>query len=111
MAVLTSRMDAVQDFPEGEPRQIKISGKPDAVERAVKMVQELIQGEPGSAQAIIQKVRPRRNLTWMEPLPGDATDECVRQVMCDGRTVVWFARAEIASRLCCRVRSAALPDI
>ena len=45
-----------QDFPEGEPRQIKISGKPDAVERAVKMVQELIQGEPGSAQAIIQKV-------------------------------------------------------
>jgi hypothetical protein len=28
-----------------------------AVERAIKMVQELISGEPGSAQAIIQKVR------------------------------------------------------
>lgn len=28
-----------------------------AIERAMKMVQELISGEPGSAQAIIQKVR------------------------------------------------------
>ena len=45
-----------QDFPEGEPRQIQISGTPDAVGRAVKMVKELIEGEPGSAQAIIQKV-------------------------------------------------------
>lgn len=45
-----------QDFPEGVPRQVSITGKPDSVQRAVSMVQELIQGEPGSAQAIIQKV-------------------------------------------------------
>ena len=45
-----------QNYPEGEPRKINVSGKPDAVERAVKMISELIQGEPGSAQAIIQKV-------------------------------------------------------
>lgn len=38
------------------PRQVSITGKPDSVQRAVSMVQELIQGEPGSAQAIIQKV-------------------------------------------------------
>lgn len=48
-----------QDFPEGVPRQISITGRPDAVERAVSMVNELIQGEPGSAQAIIQKVCAR----------------------------------------------------
>lgn len=46
----------LQDFPEGVARQISITGRPDAVQRAVSMVSELIQGEPGSAQAIIQKV-------------------------------------------------------
>ena len=46
----------MQDFPEGVARQISITGRPDAVQRAVSMVSELIQGEPGSAQAIIQKV-------------------------------------------------------
>jgi len=45
-----------QDFPEGEPRQVVINGKKDAVERAALMVNELIHGEPGSAQAIIQRV-------------------------------------------------------
>ncbi|CAL8463502.1 g3036 [Coccomyxa elongata] len=44
-----------QNYPEGEPRRVNISGRPDAVERAVKMVSELISGEPGSAQSIIQK--------------------------------------------------------
>lgn len=46
-----------QNFPEGQNRVVNIKGRTDAVERATKMVQELIQGEPGSAQAIIQKVR------------------------------------------------------
>lgn len=47
-----------QNYPEGEPRKINVSGRPEAVERASKMIDELINGEPGSAQAIIQKVRP-----------------------------------------------------
>ena len=45
-----------QNFPEGHPRKVNISGRPEAVERASKMIDELINGEPGSAQAIIQKV-------------------------------------------------------
>lgn len=45
-----------QDFPEGQMRQIGVQGKQDQVQRAVQMINELIQGEPGSAQAIIQKV-------------------------------------------------------
>lgn len=45
-----------QNFPEGHPRKVNISGRADAVERASRMVTELIQGEPGSATAIIQKV-------------------------------------------------------
>ncbi|KAA6420677.1 MAG: hypothetical protein FRX49_09469 [Trebouxia sp. A1-2] len=44
-----------QNFPEGHPRKVNISGRADAVERASRMVTELIQGEPGSATAIIQK--------------------------------------------------------
>jgi len=44
-----------QNFPDGVPRKVNISGRSDAVERAVKMVTELINGEPGSAQQIIQK--------------------------------------------------------
>jgi hypothetical protein len=49
-----------QDFPEGQSRQIGVQGKADQVLRAVQMINELIQGEPGSAQAIIQKV------TWQD---------------------------------------------
>lgn len=45
-----------QNFPEGEMRKVNITGRQDSVERASKMVDELISGEPGSAQAIIQKV-------------------------------------------------------
>lgn len=48
-----------QNFPEGVPRKVNVSGRPDAVDRAVKMISELINGEPGSAQAIIQKVSPQ----------------------------------------------------
>ncbi|CAD7697243.1 unnamed protein product [Ostreobium quekettii] len=44
-----------QNFPQGVPRKVKITGQPDAVDRAVKMVTELINGEPGSAQKVIQK--------------------------------------------------------
>ena len=49
-----------QNFPEGEMRKVNITGRLDSVERASKMVEELITGEPGSAQAIIQKVRLSR---------------------------------------------------
>lgn len=45
-----------QDFPEGVDRQITVSGRQDAVDRAARMIRELIAGEPGSAQNIIQKV-------------------------------------------------------
>lgn len=45
-----------QDFPEGVDRQITVSGRQEAVDRAARMIRELIAGEPGSAQAIIQKV-------------------------------------------------------
>ena len=54
-----------QNYPEGQPRRVNITGRQDAVDRAAKMVQELISGEPGSAQSIIQKVccsRPEINL-------------------------------------------------
>ncbi len=54
-----------QNYPEGEPRRVNISGRPDAVERAVKMVSELISGEPGSAQSIIQKVHVRSFSPWL----------------------------------------------
>jgi hypothetical protein len=36
-------------------RMVVIRGKPDAVNRAINMVTELIKGEPGSATQIIQK--------------------------------------------------------
>ena len=45
-----------QDFPPDHPRQVIIAGSPDAIERATLMVNELIHGEPGSAQAVIQRV-------------------------------------------------------
>lgn len=44
-----------QDFPEGHDRVVNVTGRADSVERAVKMVTDLIQGSPGSAQAVIQK--------------------------------------------------------
>ncbi|KAL6771793.1 CRB1 [Auxenochlorella protothecoides x Auxenochlorella symbiontica] len=45
-----------QNFPEGQPRKVIISGTADAARRAVALIQELIVGEAGSAQAIIQRV-------------------------------------------------------
>ncbi len=45
-----------QNFPEGHPRKIVIQGRPESCRRASTMVSELINGEPGSAQAIIQRV-------------------------------------------------------
>jgi far upstream element-binding protein len=45
-----------QNYPEGQPRKIIIQGRADACRRAAVMVRELISGEPGSAQAIIQRV-------------------------------------------------------
>lgn len=45
-----------QDFPPDHPRQVVIQGNAESIERAVLMVHELIHGEPGSAQAIIQRV-------------------------------------------------------
>lgn len=60
-----------QNFPEGQPRRVNISGRPDSVERAVKMVTELISGEPGSAQSIIQKVEVRLPLC-MDPTPSSS---------------------------------------
>ena len=47
-----------QNFPEGQDRKVLVSGRPDAVERASKMIDELINGEPGNAQSVIQKVCP-----------------------------------------------------
>lgn len=45
-----------QNFPEGHPRKIIISGAPEAARRASALINELIVGEAGSAQAIIQRV-------------------------------------------------------
>lgn len=46
-----------QNFPEGQPREIDISGPPDSVARAHEMVMELINSEgSASTQTIIQKV-------------------------------------------------------
>jgi len=52
-----------QNYPEGEERVINIKGAPDSAERAKKMCEELIKGEPGSAQAIIQKYTAGVTLT------------------------------------------------
>jgi rRNA processing protein Krr1/Pno1 len=44
-------------FPEGAPRDVRLIGMAHCVERAEKMVDELIHAEPGvSAQSVIQKV-------------------------------------------------------
>lgn len=45
-----------QNVPEGQPRMIEISGPSEPVQRARLMIEELIRSEPGSAQAIIQRV-------------------------------------------------------
>nr|BBC28455.1 C1, subunit of the circadian RNA-binding protein CHLAMY1 [Yamagishiella unicocca] len=44
-----------QDFPDGVPRQITITGTHDAVERAISMVSELISGDHANTQAVIQR--------------------------------------------------------
>lgn len=51
-----ARISVNQDFPPEVPRQVIITGKPEAVERAELMVNELIHGEPGSAQSVILRV-------------------------------------------------------
>ena len=62
-----------QNFPEGVDRKVNINGRADAVTRAVKMVTELINGEPGSATAIIQKVNTMVNIRPLSlPLPWHA---------------------------------------
>lgn len=48
-----------QNFPEGADRMVIIKGQRDSVDRAAAMINELIAGEPGSASAIIAKVRRR----------------------------------------------------
>jgi rRNA processing protein Krr1/Pno1 len=45
-----------QNFPEGANRKVHIQGNKEAVERGFKMVTELIEGGPGSANDVIQKV-------------------------------------------------------
>ena len=47
---------SAQNFPPEQNRVITVTGKMDAVERAVKMINDLVSGEPGSAQQVIQKV-------------------------------------------------------
>nr|BCL66251.1 C1, subunit of the circadian RNA-binding protein CHLAMY1 [Volvox reticuliferus] len=44
-----------QDFPEGVPRHIVITGVQDAVQRATSMVSELIHGDHANTQAVIQR--------------------------------------------------------
>jgi len=51
-----ARISVNQDFPPEVPRHVIITGKPEAVERAELMVNELIHGEPGSAQSVILRV-------------------------------------------------------
>lgn len=53
---LQAHITVDQNFPEGHPRKIIIQGRAEACRRASTMVSELINGEPGSAQAIIQRV-------------------------------------------------------
>jgi rRNA processing protein Krr1/Pno1 len=63
-------------FPEGAPRDIRIVGMAQCVERAEKMVAELINAESGvSAQSVVQKVRCRRApaATRCTPLGTQAT--------------------------------------
>ena len=68
-----------QNYPEGQPRRVNISGRQDAVDRAAKMVQELISGEPGSAQSIIQKVLLPHPHIALLLLPGCCCCQLCRQ--------------------------------
>ena len=52
-----------QNYPEGQPRKVIVTGRQDGVMRATKMITELIHGEPGSAQSIIQKVACQFSVT------------------------------------------------
>ena len=51
-----AKISVNQDFPPDHAREITISGSAEAVERAVMMVQEVINAEPGSAQMVIQRI-------------------------------------------------------
>lgn len=51
-----ARITVNQDFPPDHPREVIVNGRPEACEKAALMINELIHGEPGSAQAIIQRV-------------------------------------------------------
>ncbi|GMH43569.1 hypothetical protein BSKO_11491 [Bryopsis sp. KO-2023] len=59
-----------QNFPQGVPRKVKISGKPEATQKAKKMVTDLINGEPGSAQVVIQKYGANRSLDCPKAMVG-----------------------------------------
>ena len=54
--LLQAHITVDQNYPEGQPRKIIVQGRPDACKKASVMIRELINGEPGSAQAIIQRV-------------------------------------------------------
>lgn len=51
-----------QNYPEGVPRKVIIQGTGGACNRAQVMINELIQGDSGSAQAIIQRVCQQYNI-------------------------------------------------
>ncbi|KAF5831863.1 hypothetical protein DUNSADRAFT_12518 [Dunaliella salina] len=44
-----------QNFPPDQNREITISGRADCVDRATRMVNDLVSGDPASAQQVIQK--------------------------------------------------------
>jgi len=46
----------LQNFPPDQNREITISGRAENVDRAYRMVTDLVNGDPGSAQQVIQKV-------------------------------------------------------
>ena len=71
-----------QNYPEGQPRRVNISGRQDAVDRAAKMVQELISGEPGSAQSIIQKVPLSASFDHVVPTHERFTDGAIPDLTC-----------------------------
>ncbi len=71
-----------QSMPEGQDRIINVTGKADSVDRAMKMVEELIKGEPGSATAIIQKVRAARAAQGMTAVAVSLLPCVVRQPAC-----------------------------
>ena len=53
-----ARIAINQNFPEGHPREIDITGAPDSVARAHEMIMELINSEGNaSTQKVIQQVK------------------------------------------------------